>query len=47
MSLTARRITMATLLLVSAGFIRLGIWQLSRLHQRRAETVTMLAARRW
>jgi surfeit locus 1 family protein len=45
MSLTARRITMAAMLLASAGFARLGIWQLSRLHQRRATNVATLAAR--
>jgi len=36
---------MATLLLVSAGFIRLGIWQLSRLHQRRAANIVTVSAR--
>src|SRR5690242_15928951 len=45
MSPAARRITMAALLLVSAGFVRLGIWQLSRLHQRRAANVVTIAAR--
>jgi surfeit locus 1 family protein len=46
MSPTARRITMAALLLASAGFARLGVWQLSRLKQRRAANVAILAARR-
>jgi len=46
MSPTARRITMAALLLASAGFVRLGLWQLSRLRERRAANVTLLAARR-
>jgi surfeit locus 1 family protein len=45
MSPTARRITMATVLLASAGFARLGIWQLSRLHQRRAANTATIAAR--
>ena len=36
---------MATMLLVSAGFARLGVWQLSRLHQRRAVNVATIAAR--
>jgi surfeit locus 1 family protein len=36
---------MAALLLVSAGFVRLGIWQLSRLHQRRAANAVTIAAR--
>jgi surfeit locus 1 family protein len=33
------------LLLASAGFIRLGVWQLSRLHQRRVANVATIAAR--
>jgi surfeit locus 1 family protein len=37
---------MAALLLASAGFVRLGVWQLSRLHQRRAANIVTLAARR-
>ena len=45
MSPIARRLTMATLLLISAGFVRLGIWQLSRLHQRRAANIVAIAAR--
>jgi surfeit locus 1 family protein len=36
---------MAALLLASAGFVRLGVWQLSRLHQRRAANVATTAAR--
>jgi surfeit locus 1 family protein len=36
---------MAALLLNSAGFARLGVWHLSRLHQRRAANATTLAAR--
>jgi surfeit locus 1 family protein len=36
---------MAAMLLTSAGFARLGVWQLSRLHQRRAANATTLAAR--
>jgi surfeit locus 1 family protein len=46
MSPTARRITMAVFLLASAGFARLGVWQLSRLKERRAANVAILAARR-
>jgi surfeit locus 1 family protein len=46
MSPTARRITMAALLLASAGFVRLGLWQLSRLRERRAANVAILAGRR-
>jgi hypothetical protein len=45
MSPTARRIMMAGTLLASAGFARLGVWQLSRLHQRRAANAATLAAR--
>jgi len=45
MSPIARGMTMATLLLASAGFVRLGIWQLSRLHQRRAANIATIAAR--
>lgn len=36
---------MALLLLVAAGFARLGIWQLDRLHQRRAANAVTIAAR--
>jgi len=45
MSPTARRLVMGLLLLAAAGFARLGVWQLSRLHQRRAANVRTLAAR--
>ncbi|HKT60761.1 MAG TPA: SURF1 family protein, partial [Gemmatimonadales bacterium] len=45
MSPTTRRLTMALLFLASAGFVRLGIWQLSRLHQRRAANIATIAAR--
>jgi surfeit locus 1 family protein len=45
MSRTARRITMAGMLLAAAGFARLGVWQLSRLHQRQAANRITLAAR--
>ena len=37
---------MAFLLLASAGFARLGLWQLSRLKERRVANVAILAARR-
>jgi surfeit locus 1 family protein len=36
---------MALLLLLALGFARLGVWQLSRLHQRRATNRVTLAAR--
>jgi surfeit locus 1 family protein len=36
---------MAALLLASAGFVRLAIWQLSRLHQRRTANAVTIAAR--
>jgi surfeit locus 1 family protein len=45
MSPTPRRIVMVLLLLVAAGFARLGIWQLDRLHQRRAANAVTAAAR--
>jgi surfeit locus 1 family protein len=45
MSPTARRITMGVLLLAAAGFVRLGIWQLSRLRERRATNLVTAAAR--
>jgi surfeit locus 1 family protein len=45
MSSTARRVTMAVLLLAAVGFARLGFWQLSRLRERRALNVAILAAR--
>jgi surfeit locus 1 family protein len=46
MSPTPRRLTMALLLLAAAGFVRLGVWQLDRLHQRRAANTETMAARR-
>src|SRR6185437_11140970 len=46
MSPTARRVAMVLMLLAAAGFARLGIWQLSRLRERRAANQTALAARR-
>ena len=46
MSPIARRIVMAALFLVALGFARLGIWQLSRLRERRAANVETIAARR-
>jgi surfeit locus 1 family protein len=45
MSQTARRLVMGLLLLAAVGFARLGVWQLSRLHERRAANVRTLAAR--
>jgi surfeit locus 1 family protein len=45
MTTTTRRITMALLFLAAAGFARLGVWQLSRLHQRQAANVAAVAAR--
>ena len=45
MSPIARRVLIAVLLLVAAGFARLGLWQLSRLRERRAANVITLAAR--
>lgn len=36
---------MGLLLLCALGFARLGVWQLSRLHERRAHNAVMLAAR--
>jgi surfeit locus 1 family protein len=36
---------MAGMLLAAAGFARLGVWQLSRLHERRAENRITLTAR--
>jgi surfeit locus 1 family protein len=45
MTATSRRITMALLFLAAAGFARLGVWQLSRLRQRRAANVAAVAAR--
>ena len=40
-----RWLAIAVLLLVSAGCARLGVWQLSRLHQRRAVNAAILRAR--
>jgi surfeit locus 1 family protein len=45
MSPLLRRLLMAFLLLLAVGFARLGVWQLSRLHQRRAANQATLAAR--
>jgi surfeit locus 1 family protein len=45
MSSTVRRLIMAVLLLCAAGFARLGVWQLSRLRERRAANAVTLAAR--
>jgi surfeit locus 1 family protein len=45
MSPLPRRLLMAVLLLLALGFARLGVWQLSRLHQRRAGNRVILAAR--
>ena len=36
---------MAAMLLAAAGFVRLGIWQLSRLRERRAANLVTIAAR--
>lgn len=46
MSPTARRVLMALLLATAAGFARLGVWQLSRLRERRAGNLVTAAARR-
>jgi surfeit locus 1 family protein len=45
MTVTRRLIPMAVLFLAAAGFARLGIWQLTRLRERRAANVAALAAR--
>jgi surfeit locus 1 family protein len=45
MSPIGRRVVMGVLLLAAAGFARLGVWQLERLHQRRAANRVTLAAR--
>jgi surfeit locus 1 family protein len=45
MSPTTRRLVMALLLLTAAGFARLGVWQLSRLRERRAANREIAAAR--
>ena len=44
MSPTTRRLVMALLLLTAAGFARLGMWQLSRLRERRAANARVAAA---
>ena len=46
MSPTARRLLIVVMLLVAAGFARLGVWQLDRLHQRRAANAATMAGRR-
>jgi surfeit locus 1 family protein len=43
--MTRRRLVMGLVLLAAAGFARLGVWQLTRLHERRAANVVALAAR--
>ncbi|MEP6688029.1 MAG: SURF1 family protein [Gemmatimonadales bacterium] len=45
MSPTVRRLVMALLLLTTVGFVRLGVWQVGRLHQRRATNVGVVRAR--
>ncbi len=45
MSTRWRWLAIAVLLLVSAGCARLGVWQLSRLHQRRALNAAIIRAR--
>jgi surfeit locus 1 family protein len=45
MSPTTRRILMAVCLLAAAGFVRLGIWQVHRLADRRLHNRVLLAAR--
>jgi surfeit locus 1 family protein len=45
MSPTTRRLVMALLLLTAAGFARLGVWQLSRLRERRTANLQIAAAR--
>jgi surfeit locus 1 family protein len=45
MSPLRRRLLMALLVLLGLGFARLGVWQLSRLHQRRTANRVTLAAR--
>ena len=44
MSPIARRVLMALLLVAGAGFARLGVWQLSRLRERRARNLATEAA---
>lgn len=45
MSPLARRLTLLGLLLLAAAFVRLGVWQLDRLKERRAENRAAAAAR--
>ena len=45
MSTSGRRVIMGILLLAAAGFVRLGIWQLGRLHERRAANRITQSAR--
>jgi surfeit locus 1 family protein len=45
MSPTARRLLIFVMLLVAAGFARLGVWQLDRLHRRRAANAATMAGR--
>ena len=45
MSPLARRLTLLGLVLVAAVFVRLGFWQLSRLHERRAANRAAAEAR--
>jgi surfeit locus 1 family protein len=45
MSPITRRLVMALLFVTAAGFARLGVWQLSRLRERRAANVQIAAAR--
>jgi surfeit locus 1 family protein len=45
MTTTTRHLTMAVMFLAAAGFARLGIWQLSRLRERRTANQAALAAR--
>lgn len=45
MTAIRRRIAMAVLFLAAAGFARLGVWQLSRLRERRAANLAAVAAR--
>jgi surfeit locus 1 family protein len=45
MSTLGRRVTMGILLLTAAGFFRLGLWQLGRLHERRTANRVTASAR--
>lgn len=45
MSPTRRLLMSAAVLLLAAGAVRLGVWQLDRLHARRAANATFLAGR--